>query len=228
MQNETTNHFASDHDLKTLEDEIREAVATGTHVQETVHRLTLKAINADRINPDSIQRIIAATMQGIHDGAQQRFQHINDQAQTARVQIAGAVAGLDSALASFAAASKLALEEAAGQAKKFSDTELARARADLESLENLFLDTLHKTATTAQGLLADILHDLSRHAVNHGTVVGSQLKETLATFAHQIASVGQAQLITGTSLAHATADLVSKIAGGVLAGIDEQKKNHKA
>lgn len=224
MQNETTTNSNSNDDLKNLENEIREAVASGAHVQETVHRLTLKAINAERIDLDSIQRIVNAAMQGIHDGATQRFQNINQQAQTAKSQITDAVSGLDAALASLAQASQLAIEEAASNAKKFSDTELTRTRSDLESLEGLFLDTLHKTATTAQGLLADILHDLSRHAANHGTVVGSQLKETLGTFAQQIASAGKAQVATGASLAHTTADLVSKIASGVLDGINEQGK----
>ena len=228
MQNETTNNADSNNDLKSLEVEIREAVASGVHVQETVHRLTLKAINAERVDLDSMQRIITAAMQGIHDGASQRFQQINYQAHTTKVNISDAVAGLDSALASFAEASKLALEEAAGNAKKFSETELARARADLESLEQLFLDTLHRTATTARGLLADILHDLSRHAANHGTAVGMQLKETLAALAQQIAAVGQAQLMAGTSLAHATADFVNKIASGVLAGINEKKRNNQS
>lgn len=227
MQNENTNQSDnSSDDLETFENEIRAAVASGVHVQETVHRLTLKAINAERIDLDSMRRIINAAMQGIQDGATQRLQQINDHALSAKTQISNAVTGLDSALASFAEASKLAIEEAASHAKKFSDTELARTRADLESLEGLFIDTLHKAATTAQGLMADILHDLSRHAANHGTAVGIQLKETLATFAQQIASVGQAQVATGASLAHATADLVSKIAGGILAGITDQTKNN--
>lgn len=83
---------------------------------------------------------------------------------------------------------------------------------------------MHQTATAAQGLLSDVLHDLSRHAKNNGTAVGSQLKETLATFAQQVASVGHAQLETGASLAHTTADIIGKIASGVLSGINDQSK----
>ncbi len=227
MQNETSNTFDPSNNIQTLEDEIREAVAQGSHVQETVHRLTLNAMNAQRLDLESLQRIINAVMQGVHDGAEQRLQHLANQTQIAKTQIAEAVTGLDTALAGFAQASKLAIEEAAGQAKKFSENELTHTRSDLESLESLFLDTLHRTATTAQGLLADILHDLSRHAKNNGTAVGSQLKETLAIFAQQIASVGQAQLETGASLASATADFVGKIARGVLAGISDQTRNNK-
>jgi len=226
MENQNTgqsSHQSGD-DLKSLEAEIREALANGTHVKETVHRLTLKAMNAKNIDLDSLQRIVTAVLQGVHDGATQQLQHAADQTQAAKSQVTEAVAGLDAALAGFAQASKLAVEEAAGQAKKFSEQELTRTRSDLEGLENLFLDTLHQTATAAQGLLSDVLHDLSRHAKNNGTAVGSQLKETLATFAQQVASVGHAQLESGATLAHATADIIGKIASGVLSGISDQGK----
>ncbi len=226
MQNDNTTHASGNHhDIHTLEDEIREAVAQGSHVQETVHRLTLTAMNAQHIDLESLRRIISAVMQGVHDGAEQRLQHLANQTQAAKTHISEAVTGLDTALAGFAQASKLAVEEAAGQAKKFSEKELTHTRSELESLESLFLDTLHHTATTAQGLLADILHDLRRHAKNNGTAVGLQLQETLAIFAQQIASVGQVQLETGVSLASATADFVGKIARGVLAGISDQARN---
>lgn len=225
MHTENTNKSGNNSDIETLEAEIREAVAQGSHVQETVHRLTLKAMNAQHIDLESLRRIIIAVMQGVHDGAEQRLQQVANQTQAAKSQITEAISGLDSALAGFAEASKLAVEEAAGQAKKFSEKELTRTRSDLEGLESLFLDTLHHTATTAQGLVADILHDLSRHAQNNGTAVGSQLQETLAIFAQQIASVGHAQLATGASLAHTTADFISKTASGMLAGINDQTKN---
>lgn len=227
MQNENTHQSEKSDDIKTLETEIREAIAHGSNIQETVHRLTLKAMNAHSVDLESIQRIITAVMQGVHDGAEQQLQQAANQTSAAKSQITEAVSGLDSALARFAEASKLAIEEAASQAKKFSDTELTRTRSDLEGLESLFLDTLQHTATAAQGLVADILLDLSHHAQNTGTNVGSQLKETLATFAQQVASVGHSQVETGTTLAQKTADFIGKAANGVLSGIKDQSKTDK-
>ena len=226
MHNENTGK-TNNSDMDALEAEVREAVANGSHIQDTVHRLTLKAMNAQHIDLESLQRIITAVMQGAHDGASQQLLQATNQAHAAKSQITEAVAGLDSALARFVEASKLAIEEAAGQAKKFSDTELARTRSDLESLESLFLETLHHTATAAQGLIADVLLDISHHAKNTGTNVGSQLKETLATLAQQVASVGHSQMEVGVSLAQKTADFVSKSANGVLSGIKDQSKTGK-
>src|SRR5574337_975346 len=130
MQNENTHQSDKSNDIKMLETEIREAIAHGSNIQETVHRLTLKAMNAHSIDLESIQRIITAVMQGVHDGAEQQLQQAANQTSAAKSQITEAVAGLDSALARFAEASKLAIEEAASQTKKFSDTELTRTRSD--------------------------------------------------------------------------------------------------
>ncbi|WP_295624113.1 DUF6781 family protein [uncultured Nitrosomonas sp.] len=228
MQNEHTDqpNNTSDNDskLKTLEAEVREAIASGTHIQETVRRLTLEAMNAKHIDLESLQRIITAVMDGVHDGAMHQLQHAANQTQAAKSQITEAVAGLDSALAGFAEASKLAVQEATGQAREFSETELKRTRSDLESLESLFVDTLHRTGTAAQGVISEILLDLSHHAKNTGTTVGSQLQETLAIFAQQIASVGQSQLETGATLAQKTAEFVGKITQGVLSGIRDKSK----
>jgi len=215
-------------ELSKLEQDIHDALVDGINVRDTVHDLTLKAMKADRLDIDSIRRIVTAVANGVHEGAQQKFITANNQTQTAKSQITAAMAGLDSALARLAEASKLAVQEAAGRAQKFSDQELVRTRSDLESLENLFLDTLKNTASATQGLISDIFHDITKHAQNNGTVVGTQLKETLGIFAQQAASVGHAQMEAGAQLTQATAGFIHKITSGVLSGLkDHTQDNHK-
>ena len=225
MQNENSSTIDKIDDLAALETEIRDALAHGTHIQDTVHRITLKAMNANSLDLESMRHIITAVIQGVHDGAQNQLQHTSEQTHSAKTQITEAVTGLDSALARFAEASKLALEEAAGRAQKFSDKELSRTRTDLESLESLFVDTLQDTAKVTQGLVSETLHDLGNHAKNNGTAVGEQLKETLAILTQQMTSVGHAQLEAGAHLAKSTADFIHKIASGVLDGIKDKDRD---
>ena len=208
-------------DLSKLERDIHDALVNGVNIQETVHNLTLKTINADRLDIDSIRRIVTAVINGVHEGSQQQFLTASNQTQAAKSQISAAVSGLDSALARVAEASKLAVQEASGRAQKFSDKELVRTRSDLESLESLFLDTLQNTASAAKGVISEILHDVTNHAKNNGTIVGAQLKETLGIFAQQAASVSHAQLEAGAHLAQATAGFIHKIATGVVSGIKD-------
>lgn len=224
MQNETGNNVDSSNDTTKLEAEVRSVVAQGDNVQEAVRHLTLTALSAQVHDLESLRRIMTAVMQGAREGAQQQLQQTAAQTHTTRTQITDAVAGMDAALAQLAEASKLALEEAAGRAQKFSNEELTRARADLETLETMFLDTLQVSASAAKGLVADTLHDLVAHAKRNGTAVGTQLKDTLTTFTQQMTSAGHAQLEAGVQLTHATADLLRKIAAGVLSGIAERVK----
>ncbi len=224
MQNDSQSTTHADNDITQLAEEIREAVAHGGNVEQTVRNLTLKAIHTHGLDIESLRQVASAVMEGAHEGAQQKLTHASEQSHVAQSQIIEAVTGLDTAFAQLAGASKLALEEAASKAKQFSHGELARARADIESLESLFLDTLKHTATAAQGLIAETLRDLFTHAQRNGTVVGTQLKDTLAVFAHQMASTGRAQLEAGVQLTQMTADLLYKISSGVLTGITDQIK----
>ena len=225
--NSTADNTRIKDDLTQLEHEIHDALVDGVNIRETVHNLTLRALNADRLNIDSIRRITTAVVNGVHEGAQKQLVAPSNQTEAAKSQITEAVSGLDSALARVAEATKLAMQEAAGRAHKFSDKELVRTKSDLEGLESILLDTLQNTASATKGVLSDILHDIATHAKNNGTVVGAQLKETLAIFAQQAASIGHVQLDAGAHLAQSTADFIQKIASGVLSGIKDHTQPKK-
>jgi hypothetical protein len=212
----------TDKDVTQLATEVKEAIEQGGDVENAVRNLTLKAMHSNGLDIDSLKQIAIAVMEGVQIGAQQKTTLAEGQSQTARTQITQAVSGLDSAFAQLAGASKLALEEAAGKAKQFSDDELAKTRADLEDLESVFLDTLKRTASAAQGLFSETLQDLLTHAQHNGTAVGRQIKDTLAVFAHQMTTASKAQLEAGVKLTQITADLLYKISTGVLSGITNQ------
>ncbi len=107
-------------DPNTLEADVRRAVEQGEDIQENVRRLTLMALGGEPLDLETLRRTMSAVVDGARDGIQQQLQETTAQAQMSRAKMAEAVAGLDSALAQFAEASKLAMEEAAGQARKFS------------------------------------------------------------------------------------------------------------
>jgi len=123
-----------------------------------------------------------------------------------------------------ASATRLAVEEAAGRAQKFSGEDLARARADLESLEAMLLETLQTSASSAKDAAGEILHDLTAHTRTQGSAVGAQIKDTLAVITHQLGAAGRTQAVAGLHLAHATSDLLRQIAAGVLTGVAEHVK----
>lgn len=221
MQNEAGN------DTSTLEIEVRNAVEQGRDVQEAVRQLTLRKVSAHSLDMGSLRHIAGAVLRGARAGAQKQLQQSAAQTDIARATLKQAVAGLDVALAQIAEASKLAIEEATSRAQKFSGEDLTRARTELASLEEMFLETLQSSASGARDAAGDILHDLAAHTRTHGSALGAQLKETLAVIAHQISAAGHAQAGAGLHFAQSTSDLVRQIAAGVLTGLaDHVKPGH--
>lgn len=211
-------------DTSALEAKVRNSIAQGNNVREEVRDLTVKALSTQDQDQKSLRKVVTAVMKGVSEGAQQKLQQTPAQTQTVLEPVRDAVAGLDAALAQLAEASKLALEEAAGRAQKFSNEELAHARTELESVESLFLDIVQTSATAAQELVKETLGDLISHAKRNGTAVGSQVKDTLVVFNQQMTSVGKNQLDAGIELTHAITNLMREAAAGVLAGIAERVK----
>lgn len=211
-------------DTSALEAEVRATIAQGSNVQQEVRDLTVKALSRHDHDRESLRHVMTAVMKGVREGAQQKLQVSAAHAHTPFAAVRDAVAGLDAALAQFAEASKLALEEAAGRAQQFSKEELTRLRTDLEGVENLFLETVQESASAAQDLVEHTLRDLLIHAKRNGTAVGSQLKDTLETLNNQMLSTGYNQLETSIRLTRAITDQMRQIAAGVLTDIAERVK----
>ena len=171
MNNETNT--GQDDDITTLEEEVKSAVERGHDIQETVRQLTLRKISARTLDIESLRQIASGVLRGARAGAQRELQKSAAQTDVARAQLKQAVAGLDVALAQLAEASKLALEEAAGRAQQFSSADLTRTRADLETLETMFMETLQTSATSTRDAAGDILHDLAAHSRTHGFCRGN-------------------------------------------------------
>ena len=231
MQNVTGGEASPDtiSDTSALEAKVRNSIAQGNNVREEVRDFTVKALSKPNQDQKSLRKVVTAVMKGVSEGAQQKLQQTPAETQTTQTQtilepVRDAVAGLDAALAQLAEASKLALEEAAGRAQKFSNEELTRARAELESVEGLFLDIVQASASAAQELVKETLGDLINHAKRNGTAVGSQVKDTLVVFNQQMASVRQNQLEAGIELTHAITNLMREATAGVLAEIAERVK----
>lgn len=213
MQNTSSN------DTKTLEAEVRKAVEEGHDVQERVRKITLRIIRARSFEIKSVQEATMAVLRGARAGVEKDIQHSSDRSKVALERLKQAVTGLDVALAQFAEATKLAVEEASGRAQRYSSEDLTRARADLEKLEKMFLDSLQSSAKATKDAAGEMLQGLAEHARVQGSAVGRQMKDTLASIARQLGAAGSAQIGIGLHLARNTSDLMRQIAAGVLTGL---------
>ncbi len=211
----------------TLETDVQHAVEEGHDVQEMVRQLTLRRISSRSLDIASLRQIATGVIQGARAGVQKELNLSSAQIDTARTQLKQAVAGLDIALAQVASAVKLTVEEAAGRAQKFTEEDLTRVRADLESLETLLVETLQTSSSSVKDAAGDILHDLAAHSRSQGSAAGAQLKEAMSVITHQLGAAGRTQAVAGLHLAQATSDLLRQIAAGVLTGVAEHVRPDK-
>ncbi len=209
-----------------LEHRVKQVVTEGTDVQAAVYKITLDAMSNHALGLESIGRIMQAVVKGTRDGVQDEIDKTKTQTQAAQAKMKDAISGLDAALTKFAATTKLALEEAAGKAQKFSSQDMVSARADLESLEELFLETMKTSANATRGLASDMLSDMVAHTRRTGTAVGEQIKSTLETLTHQMTAMSKTQVEAGMRLAQTTADMMRNAAVGMLTGMADRIQQH--
>ena len=205
-----------------LEADVRRAVEQGLDLQQRVRELTLQQISTGKFDLAALRELSQAVLNGALAGAQPLLQPALAQTGQAREQLQQVVSGLDGALAQLAQSAGLALQEAAGKAQAFADTDLRRARADFEQLEQMFLETLQTTAARSRDAAGMIMSELATHSRLKGSAVGAELQRSWSLVAQQLGEVGKAQLDAGLKLAQASSDLLRQIAAGVLSGLAEQ------
>lgn len=207
-----------------FESQIREAFETGKDIQEAIRQLTLRQISQRSVDLESLRQVASAALHGARAGAEAQLQKSAASIESTRAHLKQAVDGLDAALAQCAEASKLALEEASSKALSFSREDLSRTRSDLAALETMFVETLQKSASATKNVVGEILTDIAEHSRIHGSTVGHQLKDTLATMSHKLEEAGRTQVEVGLHLAHATTDLLRQFTAGMLSGLADRIK----
>ncbi len=207
-----------------LEADVRRAVEQGLDLQQRVRELTLQQIASGKFDLAALRELSQAVLNGALAGAQPLLQPALAQTGQAREQLQQVVAGLDGALAQLAQTASLTLQEAAGKAQAFADTDLRQARADFEQLEQMFLETLQATAARSRDAAGIILSELATHSRLKGSAVGAELQRSWTRIAQQLGEAGRAQLDAGLQLAQAGGDLLRQIAAGVLGGLADQIK----
>lgn len=207
---------------QTLHNSVKRVVEQGADVQEQVKQITLHHIRSGQLDTASLQDLARAVVNGALAGARQAIRPAAANTEITRQHLQEAVTGLDMALAKIAEASKLAIQEATGNAQRFSREELLKTQEDMQALENLFVETLQESARGLKDVGSQILTDMATHARNSGSAVGQQMQDTLNVIGRNLLESGNLHVQTGWRLAQATSDLLYQISAGVIRGIADQ------
>ncbi len=196
--------------LRELRKNVQEAVEKNEDVQAAVRDITLKALGEGELDKDRIKSVAEAVMQGAGDAVARESQQMKE-------SLGEAAAGLEQALIQAADAFRLAIEEAIGRVNEFSSTELKRSLNDLDSLEDIFVETLQRTAKSSGETVRTIAEDMATHARNSGTSVGQHVARNIESLQNRLRELGADTAEAGEEVANR----IGKIARGILAGIGE-------
>ncbi len=189
---------------------VQHAVEKNENVQAAVRDITLKALGEGELDKERIKSVAEAVMQGAGDAVARESEQMKE-------SLSEAAAGLEQALIQAADAFRLAIEEAAGRVNEFSSSELKRSLNDLDSLEDIFVETLQHTAKSGSKIVRTIAEDMATHARNSGTSVGQHVARNIESLQNRLRELGADTAQAGEE----AANRIGQIARGILAGIGE-------
>ncbi len=196
--------------LQTVREAVRDAVEKGESIQNAVRDITLKALSEGKLDKERIKAVADAVMAGAGDAVARESEQLKE-------GLTEAAAGLEEALIKTADALRLAIEEASGRMSEFSSTELKRSLEDLDSLEEIFIGTIQRTARGGTELVRTIAEDLATHFRNSGTSIGEHVARNLEKLQNRLREVGA----DTAEVSGEMADRIGQLARGILAGLGE-------
>ncbi len=205
----------SDNDLGDVYSAIRQAVTQGNDIQNHVRDIVVEALAQVRMSPKEISQILKESVQGASQGAML----LSGKEYEALKQ---AIDGIDVALSHAAEASKLAIEEAVGNIREFSDQDLHRAVDDIRTLESMFLDTLGNVAKGGTKTVRIVINEFMEHGKNTGTAVGNTLEESIMGLQQVLTADKKEQMHRTLDTAQAISESIAGLASGLLAGMADK------
>jgi hypothetical protein len=123
--------------------------------------------------------------------------------------------GLGDGLSTAALATRLAMEEAKAERKRFAEEDLSRMTRDLRTIGDLFVDTVSQAASKVKSMTATELGALRRHSEQ-------TKKRFLPSVSSALASITEQPLQFGKELIEAGVKMSQQALGSLFAAIGRQ------
>jgi hypothetical protein len=189
----------------------------GEALRKAVNEATLKALQGRELTLANIKQVLNTVAKAASTGAAG--------SPLAAVDVEGllgkAFAGMDGALGQAVQANRKALQQMVDQGASLRETQLKKALADIEKMEDALFDAVRKaaggTGATLQGPWAQVLGAAQGKATNTGTLASTTIEQLLDS-AQQGLRNGRALSVRASQ---AMLDSYSTLVSGVLIGMSE-------
>jgi len=178
-----------------------DAMKSGGDVARRVQEVTLEALRNRRFDREGIRDVVRAVTEGMASAAP-------TSGGTVRQVMGQAFRGMDEALTKSVEAGEQALRQLVSTGRGVADNEVKQALAGLKKIEEDFIDTVSKVASSANERARPELRALVERATHAGTETGRQTAKLMAEFT-----------FAGMELAGQFSVRFAQMASGVLAGM---------
>ncbi len=198
----------------------RDVVLQNRDIENEIRQIVVQAVKEGDLQTESIKQVINDVLEG-------SLEALDAQASVDKESLKQVVSGIDLALSQVAEASKLAIEEASGNIKEFTNHDLKRALNDLKDLEVLFFETLSDVAKKGSETLQETLKEFINHAKNTGSSVSQTVDEILSGLNRTFTQSDRLKNIEAADIAKSAGATIARIASGFLAGIADSLDTKK-
>jgi len=189
----------------------------GEAIRKAVTETTLKALQGRELSLTNIKQVLNTVAKAASTGAAGSALPSAD----VEALLGKAVAGMDAALEKAVQANRKALQQMLDQGADLRETQVKKAMADIEKMEDTLFAALRKAAEGSQASLAGPWAEVLKTTQGRGSGTGAQADATIA----QLMDSAQKNLRDGRALgmraSQAMLDSYSTFVSGVLIGMSD-------
>ncbi|MGM9486002.1 DUF6781 family protein [Ideonella sp. YS5] len=189
----------------------------GEAVRKAVTEATLKALQGRELSLANIRQVLNTVAKAASTGA------ASSALPSADVEklLAKAVAGMDGALEMAVQANRKALQQMVDQGADLQQTQVKKALADIEKMEDALFAALRKAAEGSQASLEGLWAQVLKAAQGKGTGTGAQASATMSDLMESAQGNLRQGRALGLRASQAMLDSYSTFVSGVLIGMSD-------
>ena len=187
----------------------------GEALRKAVQEATLKALQGRELTLKNIQATVKQVTQAAARGAGQNPMG----AEQMEPLLAKAVAGMDAALLQAVEANRRAIEQLVVHGAGLRETQVKKALADIEKMEDMFFDTVRKSLSKSGGPLGDAWEQVLDRMQVKGTSTGAHASEAVEQLTRQAQEAMRQGRAASVKAVSALLDSYAALASGVLIGM---------
>ncbi len=205
-------------DQDALIEQFAEASARqGEALRKAVQEATLKALQGRELTLKNIKGAVKQVSEAVAQGAGQNPMG----AQQIEPLLAKAVAGMDAALLQAVEANRRALQQLVEYGAGLRENQVKKAMSDIESMEDMFFNTVRKAAAGGPGPLQGAWDQVLDKLQMKGSGTGAHATQTIEQLTDQAQSALRQGRAMGLKAAQTLLDSYAALASGVLIGMSQ-------